>query len=1831
MLAWGWQFILPMPASLQLRSALTTFMFGLAALAGSSVHAVTLTANDPIGASSFNSAGRWNDALPPSAGKTYETGSFLLRGPTAAGSFVFAGDRLTINGASGRLLGKTTGAQTLTIADLVLDGGTLDQANANHSNARLTVAGNITVNSTSRLGALLGETLNVTAPISGSAALTVGGSFTNAGAATGLVILSTANPFSGTIQVGSAGWAFSAGSGSASGLVGGLRLGHTHAAQNATVHLLATSSASSIPLQFASAANTGPFLLGGLSGSSALALADTAGAPVSLEVGRNGADTTFSGALSGPGSLAKTGNGTLTLAGTTTHTTDLQVRSGTLALTGGAFSAPSLTLSPGSTLDASAGGLPSLDQLRLAGTGAVRGSLILGPGATLQPGADGTPGTLTFADDLELASGATLQLDLAAPSSPATDHLSVTGALSLARTTVHLRAAAGLAELDPETSYPLATAGSIDGLPNAEPVWLGTAPTNADAFRVVATATELRLQAGATPLYALGFAGPAALAAGERTLLVVDVTPGTGPASTGLSVTVDLTPLGGTADQAFYDDGTHGDRVAGDHRFSYLATLPAGLPLGPLNLNATATDAEERFASTSLAVSVVPSVATRYFATPFLAVSEISPADGFPVAADGRAAPIHYSAADATVVRIAAEALRDDVERVTDLVPEVSTAAPAAGSTPILVGTLGASSLIDGLVSAGKLDVSEVQGHWEAYLAAVVTDPMPGVVRALVIAGADRRGTAFGVFALSEAMGVSPWHFWGDVPTARKSAVHVAAGLHVQPSPAVKYRGIFLNDEDWGLQPWAAKTFEPEVGNIGPKTYATIFELLLRLHANVIWPAMHEFPVETTPFYLVPGNKETADAYAIVISTSHHEPMLTNSHEYDTSVLGPYNYWTNRDTIYNFWEQRVIDTAGYENIYTLGMRGRDDSGMLAPSGTTNQQKAAKIQNEIIPDQRQMIADHVNPNPSQVPQIFIPYKETLVQYQSGLQLPDDVTIVWPDDNHGYIRQLSTAAERARSGGSGVYYHLSYWGVPRSYLWFCTTPPGMTRSEMMKAWDFDARRYWLVNVGDLKPHEIGTDFFLRLARDPEAFRDFDQHAYLTEWAARSFGPLHATAIADVLEEYYSLNIAVRPEHLNRSSSGFDFTGVGGRGDDAQARLDRFAALRASAEAIHDQLSGETKSSFYSLVLFSVRASHQVNQKVLLAERSRLWATQGRAATGALADAALAADAALKQELAFYNLVNAGGKWNFMFNPMAASQLPGWAQETQSPFYMSAVGSLTPPASAGLGVVVEGSASPLAEGETGVLPTFERAADSRHFIDVFNTGSTELMWTAMPSESWVLLSQSAGTADARLQVSVDWTRAPRAHSLPATVTIRGAGATRVVQLKVFNPLGLDLAALPTATEENGRLTIAAADYTTRRDAPDGTGWRVVPQATAGGDGMSIEPVTVASIDPGSINADTPSLTYEFHAFRPGSVVLTVKCLPTHRITSEHAGLRYAISLNGDTPRIIDVHANEYTSAWNANVIRAYSAGISRHRIAAPGRQTVTIHMIDPGVVLDRIELQIRPGTFEAETLEGSSNGSFRTFTESTASAGAALSFDATAVGQQITLALPDLEPGDFDLGILAKKGPSRGIAQLSIAESAAGPFGNVGGPIDLYASALAYVELAPLRLQLTTGGTKYLRFSVVGKNSASSNHWIVLDRFALSAASLALGPLQGWREVYFGRTDGAAEAADLADPDGDGIPNLLEYALGSGPTENNPPFWNHQVVDRHLSLSFPWLKDASDITYRVFAGDRLDAMTEIWAGAPDAYPGGGADFVPVTVTDPVGFDTRPSRFIRLGVSGD
>ncbi|EEF63041.1 glycosyl hydrolase 115 family protein [Pedosphaera parvula] len=1494
-------------------------------------------------------------------------------------------------------------------------------------------------------------------------------------------------------------------------------------------------------------------------------------------------------------------NGVVIFAGTNSYTGSTAVAGGTLLINGSNANGNIIVTNGGT----------------LGGIGSFGGSLTVLAGGKLAPGIPSRGalmpllGTLITANPATIASTAMMRIDRSAVLT--SDRLAAPGLTvsSGATLTVTNVGATNLVAGDVFALFNMPISGSfstlnLPKLPNSSVAW--TNRLGVDGTIAVVSVNILGIGAATPPL----------LATTQSTLLTVAVTPAVAPLSTGISVKADLTAIGGPASQTFYDDATHGDVTAGDNVFSFVATVSSNTPPGSVNLNATVSDAQGRNMTAPIALTVLPP-AGPFFPSAFLPISDAGASGSMSLASGGQLASIYYSSNDAAVVGIAASALRDDLQRVTGMTPALSSNAPTPAASAVFIGTIGQSALIDGLIGAGKLNPAAIQGQWEAYMAVTVTNPAAGVDRALVIAGSDRRGTAYGVFGLSEGIGVSPWYWWADVPVVQRTALYVGEGTYIESSPGVKYRGIFLNDEDFGLLPWATSTFEPANGSIGPNTYVRVFELLLRLRANYIWPAMHE---ATKAFYLFPQNKVIADNYAIIIGTSHHEPMQRNTSEFDTSLLGDYNYWTNRTAISNFWDQRVREVTNYEGIFTIGMRGLTDDGIIAPSGTSNQQKADELQNAIIPDQRRILAQRLNPNPALVPQVFVPYKEALVLYQTGMQLPEDITLMWPDDNHGYIRQLSTTAENARSGGSGVYYHLSYWGPPASYLWLCSTPPAMTWAEMSKAWDYGARKIWIVNIGDLKPGEIGMEFFLRLARNPEAFRNFNQHAYLTQWATQNFGSAHADSIASILDEYYRLNIAVRPEHLSLTSSGFSFVA---NGDEAQQRLDDFAALQASADALFAQLPTNQRSAFYEMVLYPIRAANLMNQKILLAERSRLWATQGRAATATLAATANAAYTNIQLETAYYNAINANGKWKLMmsYNPQGLAV-----------FGTPTVGSYSAPMPAGLGVAVEGSAAVLAPGAASVLPTFNPVAKQSYFIDVFNIGSSAMSWSAESSVPWLTLSQTNGNADARISVGVDWAKAPRGYAVPGTVMIQGAGTTNFVSVKAFYPLDLNLATLPPAVENNGVVTFEAEAFASKQDATNGVGWREIPHATVSGSGMAILPTTTASIELANISSNTPSLTYQFYTFSSGAAVVQMACLPTHKINSEHPGCRYAVSLNGDALKVVDIDADENSAAWSANVLRAIAYGRSSHTIADAGLQTLKVWMIDPGVVLDKVTVTINSGVFEAENLAMTVSGAFHLFSESGLSGDGAVSLDATSVGPYITFALPHLDAGIYDLTVRVKAWNNRGIAQVSLGDSVNGPFTNIGSPLDFYTASTAYTNLATLRVTNLTAGPKYLTFTVIGKNASSSGYAIVVDSFTFVSINSGNNnsALQNWRLAYFGMTDNSGDAADTADPDHDGIPNLIEYATGSYPTVTNGALLSVAITNNRLAVTFNRAKAAPDVTIHVEAADTLDGLTfggtEIWSSASEPYLGGSAASTPVTAIDTQGM-TNASRFLRLKVT--
>lgn len=549
-------------------------------------------------------------------------------------------------------------------------------------------------------------------------------------------------------------------------------------------------------------------------------------------------------------------------------------------------------------------------------------------------------------------------------------------------------------------------------------------------------------------------------------------------------------------------------------------------------------------------------------------------ASGFSVAR-GERVGFHFSGKDAPVIRSAVSMFGEDVADVLG-----SVLSPAGKSKSKIV-----------IRNAGK-------GAAQGFTVAV----RDGRV---FVTGNDAQGTAYGILELSRMLGVSPWKWWADSRPARRDSWTMARDTSFSQAPAVEWRGIFINDEDNGLCPWAWQTHDPAgvKGRIGPKTHERIFQLMLRLRANVFWPAMHNC---SRPFFTIDGNREMADKYGIVIGTSHCEPMMRSTPgEWSVSKAGEYNYVTNRRRVLGFWEERVREVAGSNCFYTIGMRGIHDTGMEGVT-TLGGQRAALQQ--VIDDQRVLIARHVDRDASRVPQVFIPYKEVLPVYKAGLRVPDDVTLMWCDDNYGYVRHQPTAAERARSGGNGLYYHFSYWGRPQTHVWLPSVPPSLARAELMRAYDGGIQKLWVLNVGDIKPNEYLVEYGLDMAWDASVLHDTDCRRHLSRWAAREFGPGLGPLAAGLLERYYALVYRCRSEFLGHTRveeadgrwkrvSDLPWTD-----EEVLAHLDETEAMVAGLGRVAQLMPRELRDSWFELVEYPVRAYAAMARKMLCGQLAR-----------------------------------------------------------------------------------------------------------------------------------------------------------------------------------------------------------------------------------------------------------------------------------------------------------------------------------------------------------------------------------------------------------------------------------------------------------------------------------------------------------------------------------------------------------------------------------------------------------------------------------------------------
>jgi hypothetical protein len=891
---------------------------------------------------------------------------------------------------------------------------------------------------------------------------------------------------------------------------------------------------------------------------------------------------------------------------------------------------------------------------------------------------------------------------------------------------------------------------------------------------------------------------------------------------------------------------------------------------------------------------------------------------------------------------VAANLLADDIERISGYRPLTSTDILNGRGNVIVIGSIH-SKIINQFRSQTNLD--SLNGKWECYGYRLIKSPTKKIKNALIISGSDFRGTAYGVFALSARMGISPWYWWADVVPIKRKSISIHIEDFTSSSPSVKYRGIFLNDEDWGLQPWAAKTFEPETGDIGPKTYEKIFELLLRLKANTIWPAMHP---STKAFYTIPGNKEMAAKYQIFIGTSHAEPMLRNNvGEWNRKQFGHYDYSTNRDVVKNYWQERIKQLSPEDKyIVTMGMRGIHDSGM---QGNYTKEEKVNMLETIISDQRKMLEDVLKKDVRKIPQAFVPYKEVLEIYSDGAKIPEDVTLVWPDDNHGYIRQLSNAKERTRLGGAGVYYHISYWGRPHDFLWLESIPVSLIWEEMNKAYHTNAKDIWIANVGDIKPIEIGMNFFLEMAWNPDQFPPENITSYYTRFAAEQFGDTYAKEIGEILTNYFQLGFSRKPEHMGWNGVYPDTPirdtefSLFSNGDEVQQRLDAYIKVEELVTTVQNKIPENLKDAFYQLVAYKVLGASNMNKKILYAHKSRVYASQGRTSANLYAEKANVAFEQIKKLTNDYNQLNKG-KWMHMmtYNPR---KLPV--------FSMPEVGHFEPTQKSAGRIIPEGVPQPILSGKDASLPTFLSATKRRYFIDVFNAGQEPIKWAAKVNAPWIQLSSTGGetSTEERIWVSVDWSVIPDNKTETSSIEFNVGNSVNLVNLKAQRlniPGGEQL-----FVEDNGVVSIEAEHFSKVQNTINSE-WKQIRGLGRQNDAVGTFPVT-ASVQEAT-KEQGPALLYEFFTQSVGQANLRFYCLPSHPINGDYK-LRFAVSIDDGEPLIVDATLKETmhedNEEWKTNVLRA--AAITQADITIPqaGRHRLKITMIDPGVVLDKIEV--------------------------------------------------------------------------------------------------------------------------------------------------------------------------------------------------------------------------------------------------------------------------------------
>ncbi|KAF3936617.1 hypothetical protein ABW19_dt0209873 [Dactylella cylindrospora] len=865
----------------------------------------------------------------------------------------------------------------------------------------------------------------------------------------------------------------------------------------------------------------------------------------------------------------------------------------------------------------------------------------------------------------------------------------------------------------------------------------------------------------------------------------------------------------------------------------------------------------------------------------------------------------------------------------------------------IIAGTIGKSKLIDNLISRGKINVSETKNKWEAYTTTLVQNPFTGVPWALVVSGSDQRGTIYGLYDISETMGVSPWYWWADVAPKKKTNIWVRGNARkVQASPSVKYRGFFINDEWPALGGWASEKYGSVPFN--KEFYRTVFELCLRLKANYIWTAMWNsaFYVDDT------GNGPLADSYGVFIGTSHHEPMARAEREQQSQLTGPWDWTTNKAEITEFFRYGAQRAKEWDTIFTMGMRGSGDAA--SPTLT------AESLEDVIRTQQSILTSVFNTTSlAQIPQTWVLYKEVGQYYQAGMSVPDSITLLWTDDNAGNILRTPLTNETSHGAGAGVYYHFDYVGAPRNYKWINTIQLVKTWEQMHLAYEKKARQIWIANVGDIKPLEIPLSHFLDMAYDMSKHATPNSTSnWLKRWATKEFGSNIADVTANILNTYGKLLIRRKYELLSRAPFAYSVQWY----DEAEKVLLEWSDLLNVTQATYNGLTQENRTPFFEMVLHPVLAGKTVVELYIKANLNAWRFRQRRTSTDKLANdvkALFQQDSDITDR--YHGLKNK--KWDGILNQPHIGYST-WSDPVVNTMPTPAYhGASNVPRSGIMGVGAQGvSGSAPGDPEPTLLSVdpYMPPGETR-YLDIFTRNNGTFSFSITCNVSYVTVAKPNGTlsapdglTDLRNLITVNWSQAPAGLTW-AGLRIRPYDAPGSWNITALLPV--NKTSVPTSFKgyvESGGVVSIEAEHYSSAEKKNGLEYVVIPHYGRTLSGIKLWPVTASTQTPST----GPKLTYSFHTFTGRTNARVMIFLGASLNHDPARPLKYAFSIDGGTAVTVQPVPNtpmgSTPSGWTDAVIAGGWTSATTVNIPS-GSHTLSLWLLEPGVVVQKVVIDL------------------------------------------------------------------------------------------------------------------------------------------------------------------------------------------------------------------------------------------------------------------------------------